>query len=171
MLRRLFCTTATPPSESQICAQLLQEYRSARRPHAQPGPTWVGEVLHTRMSKTAVVGVPYYRLYKKYGREVGLRRVTKFKVHDETEQCRPGDIVQIHHSRPHSKTKHFEVLRMVQPNPSRVFLAENPKYLITQSRSSREKLARLLDEAERKGLSAEEIAHIRDNFHQNPPPA
>jgi small subunit ribosomal protein S17 len=42
-----------------------------------------------------------------------VRRVTRYKVHDETEQARPGDTVEIMESRPLSKTKHWRLVRVV----------------------------------------------------------
>ena len=49
----------------------------------------------------------------KYHRYV--RRTTLYRVHDETEQAKPGDTVEIMHARPISKTKHWRLVRIVSP--------------------------------------------------------
>jgi len=46
--------------------------------------------------------------YHKY-----VRRMTLYKVHDESEQARPGDIVEIMQTRPLSKTKHWRLVRVI----------------------------------------------------------
>jgi len=48
---------------------------------------------------------PRYRRY--------VRRTSVYKVHDEKEQAKPGDIVEIMETRPLSKTKHWRLVRVV----------------------------------------------------------
>jgi len=68
-------------------------------------------VTSDKMSKTVVVEVNRYSLdpvYKKY-----VKRRTKYKAHDETNQYKVGDRVEIQEHRPLSREKRFAVVRLV----------------------------------------------------------
>jgi small subunit ribosomal protein S17 len=74
-----------------------------------------GVVVSDRMDKTIVVNVERYfkhPAYKKY-----IRRHKKYMAHDENNQCRIGDIVQIIESRPISKSKCWRVRSVVEKAP------------------------------------------------------
>jgi small subunit ribosomal protein S17 len=63
------------------------------------------------MDKTVVVEVVRYAphaVYKKY-----VRTRTRFKAHDETNECRVGDRVEIVEHRPLSREKRWKVVRVV----------------------------------------------------------
>lgn len=68
-----------------------------------------GRVVSDSMNKTVVVAVattkehPIYR--KKY------KVTTKFKAHDESNDYKVGDLVEITETRPLSATKHWQVAR------------------------------------------------------------
>ena len=70
-----------------------------------------GVVVSDAMDKTVVVAVkttkehPVYR--KKY------KVTTKFKAHDEKNEYKVGDLVEITESRPMSREKHFVVARKI----------------------------------------------------------
>jgi small subunit ribosomal protein S17 len=71
----------------------------------------IGTVTSDKMSKTVVVEVNRYSLdpvYKKY-----VKRRTKYKAHDETNQYKVGDRVEIQEHRPLSREKRFAVVRLV----------------------------------------------------------
>ena len=73
-----------------------------------PRKVFVGKVISDRMDKTVTVAVMRqykHPLYKKI-----IKRVTKFKAHDEGNRCELGDRVRIIESRPISKTKRWVVL-------------------------------------------------------------
>jgi small subunit ribosomal protein S17 len=64
------------------------------------------------MDKTVVVAVErlvHHRLYKKV-----MRRLSKFKAHDEMNECSIGDRVKIIETRPLSKTKRWRVLELIE---------------------------------------------------------
>jgi small subunit ribosomal protein S17 len=66
-----------------------------------------GEVISDKMDKTVVVLVSNTRRHPLYGKVI---RVSKhFKAHDENNECKIGDRVQLVESRPYSKDKHFRV--------------------------------------------------------------
>jgi len=72
----------------------------------------IGVVISDKMDKTVVVEVATTRRHPIYGKV--LRRVKKYKAHDETNDCRLGDRVQIIESRPISRHKRFSVTSIVE---------------------------------------------------------
>ncbi len=73
---------------------------------------FVGTVISDKMDKTVVVAVERlvrHPLYKKV-----IRRTSKFYAHDEGNECRIGDIVEIMETRPLSKLKRWRVTRILQ---------------------------------------------------------
>lgn len=72
----------------------------------------VGKVVSDKMDKTIVVAVEEsvkHRLYSKT-----MRRTTKFKVHDETNEAKIGDTVRIMETRPLSKEKRWRLLEVIE---------------------------------------------------------
>ena len=74
--------------------------------------TRVGKVVSDRMDKTAVVSIERLVKHTTYGRYV--RRRTKFKVHDENNECRIGDTVRFMETRPISKDKRWRFVEFVE---------------------------------------------------------
>lgn len=70
-----------------------------------------GKVVSDKMNKTVVVEVVSSRRDALYGKYVRSRR--RFKAHDETNQYKTGDVVEIQEHRPLSKDKSFTVVRLV----------------------------------------------------------
>jgi small subunit ribosomal protein S17 len=71
----------------------------------------VGSVVSNKMEKTVVVAVnkiKRHRLYKKT-----MMRVTRYKAHDEKNECRVGDKVRIIETRPLSADKRWRVIEVV----------------------------------------------------------
>lgn len=71
-----------------------------------------GIVTSDKMDKTVVVAVTTTRRHKLYGKVVRL--VKKYKAHDETNDCRMGDRVQIIESRPISRHKRWSVVSVLE---------------------------------------------------------
>jgi small subunit ribosomal protein S17 len=74
--------------------------------------TKVGTVVSNAMDKTVVVAVEKTimdRLYRRY-----VKRRSKFTAHDEKNECRIGDQVQIVSTRPLSKTKRWRVVEILR---------------------------------------------------------
>lgn len=69
--------------------------------------TMVGVVVSTKMTKTVVVSVISKVRHPKYKKFVTHRR--RYMVHDEQEQCRMGDEIEIVESRPLSRLKRWRV--------------------------------------------------------------
>lgn len=74
--------------------------------------TRVGIVTSDKMEKTVVISVETlveHPLYKKR-----IKRTTKFKAHDEQNQCKVGDKVKIVETRPLSKDKRWRVVEIIE---------------------------------------------------------
>lgn len=77
-----------------------------------PRKVFVGKVVSDKMDKTVTVAVTRqykHRLYKKI-----IKRVSKFKAHDEDNRCKSGDTVRILESRPLSKTKRWVIVDVLK---------------------------------------------------------
>jgi len=72
----------------------------------------VGKVVSDRMEKTVVVSIERLVKHVTYGRYV--RRRQKFKVHDEKNECRIGDVIRFMETRPLSKDKRWRFAGFVE---------------------------------------------------------
>ncbi|UKI20453.1 MAG: 30S ribosomal protein S17 [Oscillospiraceae bacterium] len=72
----------------------------------------VGVVVSDKMDKTIVVAVKDKVLHPLYGKTVN--RTTKFKAHDENNECGIGDRVRIMETRPISKDKRWRLVEIVE---------------------------------------------------------
>jgi small subunit ribosomal protein S17 len=72
----------------------------------------VGKVISNKMQKTVVVEVVTRSRDALYGKYVINRK--RYKAHDETNQYKPGDDVEIQEHRPLSSQKRFIVTRLVK---------------------------------------------------------
>ena len=71
----------------------------------------VGFVVSARMTKTAVVAVERMVRHAEYKRIV--RRTSRFLAHDEKNDARVGDQVEIVETRPMSKNKRWRISRVI----------------------------------------------------------
>jgi len=71
-----------------------------------------GRVISDKMDKTVVIAIETLVRHPLYGRT--MRRTTKFKAHDESNECGVGDTVEIMESRPLSKEKRWRVARVIE---------------------------------------------------------
>lgn len=74
--------------------------------------TRVGRVVSTKMAKTVVVTVERQRTHRLYKK--AMRRLTRFKAHDENGVCAEGDLVRIQETRPLSKDKRWRVTDVLE---------------------------------------------------------
>lgn len=72
----------------------------------------VGKVVSDKMNKTIVVAVEENIKHHLYAKTV--RRTKKFKVHDENDEAKTGDIVRIMETRPLSKDKRWRLVEIVE---------------------------------------------------------
>lgn len=71
-----------------------------------------GKVVSDKMDKTIVVEISTKKSHPLYGKRVKFSR--KFKAHDELNEAKIGDIVEIMETRPLSKDKHFRLVKIVE---------------------------------------------------------
>lgn len=74
--------------------------------------TLVGRVVSDKRSKTVTVLVERRVTHELYGKIVGRSR--KYQAHDESNQYKLGDLVEIAEGRPISKTKSWVVTRLLK---------------------------------------------------------
>jgi small subunit ribosomal protein S17 len=79
--------------------------------------TITGVVASDKGNKTIKVVVNYQTRHPKYGKF--LKRRTVLHAHDEKNDAKEGDTVEIAECRPLSKTKHHRLLRIVERAPER----------------------------------------------------
>jgi small subunit ribosomal protein S17 len=72
----------------------------------------VGKVIKDKMNNTVVVECVHCTRDALYGKYVRTR--ARYKAHDETNQYKVGDQVEIQEHRPISKDKKFTVVRLVK---------------------------------------------------------
>jgi small subunit ribosomal protein S17 len=71
-----------------------------------------GRVVSDKMDKTVTVLVERKVKHPLIGKVI--RRSNKFHAHDESNECKEGDLVIIEESRPLSKTKTWRVSKVVE---------------------------------------------------------
>jgi small subunit ribosomal protein S17 len=72
----------------------------------------IGRVVSDKMDKSVTVSVERKVKHPVYGKYI--RRTTKIMAHDESNQCKEGDIVAISECRPISRNKAWRVVEIVQ---------------------------------------------------------
>src|SRR5438876_10726811 len=85
----------------------------------------VGVVTSDKMQKTRRVEIPRLVKHQRYGKYI--RRRTICHVHDEQNESRAGDTVEIMETRPLSKTKAWRLLRVVAKAPATAVTAAAPE--------------------------------------------
>jgi len=85
----------------------------------------LGVVVAKHHNKTLRVIVKRALIDRKYKKR--FTRYTNFKVHDELNECNLGDVVLIKQSKPHSKTKFFEVADTAKRYAASSYLKNNPE--------------------------------------------
>ncbi len=74
--------------------------------------TRTGIVVSDKMDKTIVVAIKTKVRHPLYGKMVN--RTTKFKAHDENNECGIGDTVKIMETRPLSKDKRWRLVEIIE---------------------------------------------------------
>lgn len=71
----------------------------------------IGQVKSDKMNKTVVVEVTRYKMDPMYKKYVKVRK--RYKAHDESNEYRAGDRVEIQEHRPLSKEKRWKVSKLI----------------------------------------------------------
>ncbi|MEG1559774.1 MAG: 30S ribosomal protein S17 [Clostridia bacterium] len=83
----------------------MEEQRGYRK-------TRQGVVTSDKMDKTIVVAIKTKIRHPLYGKMVN--RTTRFKAHDENNECGIGDTVKIMETRPISKDKRWRLIEIIE---------------------------------------------------------
>jgi len=119
----------------------------------------LGQVVSDKMDKTVVVAVETpkrHPLYKKT-----IRRVVKYKAHDEKNKCQVGDKVRIVETRPLSRDKRWRVAEIitkgevVEISPEEITQGEVAE--VKPEKKAKEEVAEVKPEEEAK----EEVAEVK----------
>ena len=79
---------------------------------AKKRKSYIGRVISDKMDKTVVLAVTRRIAHTSYNKVVN--RTTKFKAHDEKNECKIGDLVRFIETRPLSKEKRWTVLEIIE---------------------------------------------------------
>ena len=74
--------------------------------------TFTGQVVSDKMDKTIVIRVERLIKHPRTGKYI--RRRAKFMAHDDKNECKINDKVQIVQTRPISKHKNWRVLKILE---------------------------------------------------------
>ena len=83
----------------------MSEERNARK-------VYQGRVVSDKMDKTITVVIDTYKSAPIYGKRVKCSK--KFYAHDENNEAKTGDTVQIMETRPLSAKKRFRLVKVVE---------------------------------------------------------
>lgn len=89
-----------------------------------------GTVVSDKRDKTRTVKVSYQRRHPKYGKFIRLD--VKYHVHDQNNESREGDRVQIARCRPMSKSKAWRLVRILEKGLENVEVTTNPDDVIAK---------------------------------------
>lgn len=79
---------------------------------SKPITTMVGTVESDKRARSRTVVVASKTMHPKYGKFVARR--TTLQVHDEANESKLGDTVEVKPCRPMSRTKHWTLVRIVE---------------------------------------------------------
>ena len=74
--------------------------------------TIVGRVVSDKMDKTVSVAIERLIKHPVYGKYI--RRTSKVLAHDASNECKPGDRVEISECKPISKNKSWAVVNVIE---------------------------------------------------------
>ncbi len=99
----------------------MSEPTRTSRPARTPRKTEIGLVASDKMNKTRRIEIERLVPHEKYGKFV--RRRTVCYAHDEANETRTDDLVEIMETRPLSKMKRWRVVRIVRQGAARALAA------------------------------------------------
>ncbi len=72
----------------------------------------IGRVTSDKMEKTVVVEVTRFKMHRMYKKYIRVRK--KYKAHDENNEFKAGDRVEMVEHRPLSKHKRWKVAKLLE---------------------------------------------------------
>ncbi len=91
---------------------------------AKQRKTRIGKVVSDKMDKTVVVAIAKVKFFPLYGK--GIKRIIKYKAHNENNEAKMGDTVRIVETRPLSKEKRWRVAEIVAKGEQIEAIAQTP---------------------------------------------
>lgn len=106
--------TTKAPAEVKKVATKAPKAKAVKKQDAARNRRKVlrGVVISNKMEKTGVVEITRkvpHPLYKKV-----VTKTSRFKFHDENNECSIGDTIEVMETRPLSKDKYFRLVRIVE---------------------------------------------------------
>ncbi len=74
-----------------------------------------GVVVSDKMNKTRVVAIYRMKMHPKYRKYIKVRK--KIYVHDENNESRVGDLVEVMETRPLSRLKRWRLVKILRKAP------------------------------------------------------
>ena len=90
----------------------MNEPATTEKSETGGGRSVTGRVVSDKMHKTITVQVERRIQHPVYGKF--LSRRSKLHAHDENNDCKQGDLVQIEECRPLSKTKSWRLVKIIE---------------------------------------------------------
>ena len=94
---------------------MSEHIRAASTALHEPGTSGprklIGKVMSDKMDKTVVVEVVRFKVHGMYKKYVRVKK--RYKAHDEKNEYKTGDRVEIMEHRPLSRHKRFKVVRLI----------------------------------------------------------
>ena len=91
---------------------MTENQTAATEPARNLRKTRVGQVVSSKMNKTAVVETVTRVPHAKFGKII--KQVKKFHAHDEENKAQVGDMVRIMETRPISKLKCWRIVEILK---------------------------------------------------------
>lgn len=98
---------------------------------------FTGTVVSDKMTKTIVVRTTMLSKHPKYDRI--LKSYNKFKVHDEKNTAKMGDLVRIQETRPLSKDKRFRLVTVIKKAEAAHIHLKDEEILADMQKKNKEK--------------------------------
>jgi small subunit ribosomal protein S17 len=94
----------------------MSEASEPKKIHHEPGHSGPrkldGKVVSDKMNKTVVVEVIRFKMHPVYKKYIRVRK--RYKAHDEKNEYKIGDRIEIQEHRPLSREKRFRVVRLIE---------------------------------------------------------
>ena len=110
--------------------------------------TLIGTVTSDKRDKTITVSITSRETHPLYRKQYTKTR--KYTAHDEKNEAKLGDRVEIAMSRPLSKTKAYTLVKIIEKSRGRVELKEDVNQVIEEEKVGADEIARAKKAAETK---------------------
>lgn len=71
-----------------------------------------GKVVSNKMDKTGILATESVIAHRLYGKT--SKKTKKYKFHDENNECKIGDVVEVEETKPYSKEKTWRLIRIIE---------------------------------------------------------